>query len=170
MAEIIKFNILNIVSGRIPNQQAQQTKGAQVEGPGGLEPGPIDQFISYAGRLKYTIAGDVNYTTSVILGMKIDQLGFTEVYSALQQYAANVIGVGGKAPQLGSIYFTPTTVTIRLRNQNNNIVGQFPNLRGNNAGLVKVPFSQIGDKFKDTMITFVNNVDTAAREQGPVPA
>jgi hypothetical protein len=174
MAEIIKFNSLNIVAVRVLNQLAQQPKGVQLEvpgglepDPGGLEPGPINQDISYAGRLKYTISGDVNYTTSVIVSMMADgddKLGFSWVYSALQQYAATVIDAGGKKIQLGSIYFTPTTVTIRVPNQNN-MGGQFPNLRSRNTGLVKVPFSQIGDEFEEAIIKFVDNIDTTAREQ-----
>jgi hypothetical protein len=175
MAEIIKFNSLNIVAVRVRNQLAQQPKGVQLEvpgglepDPGGLEPEPINQDISYAGRLKYTISGDVNYTTSVIVVSMMadgdDMLGFSEVYSALQKYVATVIGAGEKKIRLGSIYFTPTTVTIRVPNQNN-MGGQFPNLRSRNTGLVKVPFSQIGDEFEEAMIKFVDTIDTTAREQ-----
>lgn len=166
MAEIIKFNSLNIISGRVSNQLVQPPTGVQLEGP--IDKEPVNQVISYGGRLKYTIAGDITYTTSVILGkMTVDELGFSDVYSALQQYVLTIIGEGQRVPSLGSIYFTPTTVTLRLTNQLREI-SQFPNLRERNTGLVKVPFSQIGDEFEATMIKFVDNIDTIARSNGPI--
>jgi hypothetical protein len=165
MAEIIKFNSLNIISGRVSNRLAQQPTMVQLEGP--IDKEPINQIISYGGRLKYTIAGDITYTTSIILGMmKTDELGFSDVYAALQQYALTIIGEGQKVPPLSSIYFTPTTVTFRLTNQLREI-SQFPNLRERNTGLVKVPFSQIGDEFEEAMIKFVDNIDTIARSNEP---
>lgn len=159
MAEIIKFDSLNIISIRIPLGLAQ---AAQLGNRG-----PLPQ-VSYVGRLRYVIAKDVTYTTSVAISEgRIDALGFTDVYLALQQYVANIIGQD--SPTLGSIYFTPTAVTVRLGNQRN-VVSSRPSLRQNNSKLVKVPFSKISPSFLDLMITFVRNIDTQARTQvGPAP-
>ena len=157
MTEIINFDSLNIISVRVPAQLAER----------GPAPGPQT---SYVGRLKYVIAGDVTYTTSVVISERagIDRLGFLDVYSALQQYVATIIGQE-RTPTLGSIYFTPTTVTVRLGNQKN-ILASPPSLRRANSKLVKVPFSEISGEFENLMITFVGNIDTQARtEIGPVP-
>ena len=157
MAEIIKFDSLNIISVRVPAQLGER------------EPAPGPQ-LSYAGRLRYVIAGDVTYTTSVVISDRagIDELGFLDVYTALQQYVATAIGQE-RTPTLGSIYFTPTTVTVRLGNQRNALASP-PSLRRTNSKLVKVPFSEISGEFENLMITFVGNIDTQARtEIGPGP-
>lgn len=166
MSEIIRFNSLNIISSRVSNRFAQQQMIGQLEGQ--LDRDPINPVISYGGRLKYTIAGEITYTTSIILGtVETDELGFSDVYAALQQYALTIIGEGQRVPRLGSIYFTPTVVTFRIPTQLREI-SQFPNLRERNTGLIKVPFSQISDEFEAMMINFVNNIDAIARSNRPI--
>ena len=154
MTEIINFDSLNIISVRVPVQLSRR--------------GPTPQS-SYAGILKYVIAGDVTYTTSVVISESaVDVLGFSDVYSALQQYVATMSG--DRIPTIGSIYFTPTTVTVRLGNQRR-MFSSRPSLRQDNSNLVKVPFSEISASFSNLMITFVSNIDTQARTDiGPDPS
>jgi hypothetical protein len=151
MTEIINFDSLNIISVRVPARLAER----------GPAPGPQTPYL---GRLKYVIAGDVTYTTSVVISENaVDVLGFSDVYTALQQYVATILGQE-RAPTLGSIYFTQTTVTVRLGNQRNALASP-PSLRQTNSNLVKVPFSEISAAFSNLMITFVNNIDTQARTE-----
>jgi hypothetical protein len=148
----IKFDCLNIIAFNTQSKKAQPK----------AEPKP-EPATTYSGRLKYVIIDDVNLTTDISISeMQYDELGFAEVYSSLQQYVSSK--TEQVSPTLGSIYFTPTTVTFRLPKTLEKVQSS-PNLRGNNSNWNKVTFNTIGDGFEGTVTDFFNNVDKLARQQ-----
>lgn len=162
MATSTKFDSLSITAIRSNNigKVAKAPAGGTLGGPLGPEPGPA--LPEYIGQLKYDISGDVHYTTGVIIiDGAIDAAGFTNVYHELQSYVQSEFQLEKQAV-LGNIRFTPTTVTIRFKQQNNKIETRL-NLRQTYSKLNGVEFSKISASFGALVQTFFQNIDDLSR-------
>ncbi len=134
----------------------------------------IRDISSYVGKVDYLIKGDVRYSMVVRTGGgKIDASGFSGVYDSLYQYTASILyPEGGQMRfQLGSILFTPTTVTLRLPYGSRQIeLNSGPDLRKTLSSLNKVSFSTIDGTLEELVAQWVEYIDTQARsELKPVP-
>ena len=162
MAASKKFDSLSITLIRSNNigKVAKAPDGGTLGGPIGPAPGPA--LPEYIGQLKYDISGDVHYTTKVIIiDGAIDAAGFTNVYRELQSYVQSEFQLEKQAV-LGNIRFTPTTVTIRFKQQNNKIETRL-NLRQTYSKLNGVEFSKISASFGALAQTFFQNIDDLSR-------
>ena len=163
MATSTKFDSLSITAIRSNNigKVAKAPAGGTLGGPLGPEPGPA--LPEYIGQLKQDISGDVHYTTRVIIIDKANYAtSFTNVYRELQSYVQSEFQLGEKTVTLGNIRFTPTTVTVRFK-QDNKIASRL-NLRQTYSNLNGVEFSKISASFGEIVQTFFQNIDTLARE------
>jgi hypothetical protein len=129
----------------------------------------IRDISSYVGKVDYLIKGDIRYSTTARAGGdKIDESGFFGVYDSLYQYTTSILyPEGGPIHfRLGSILFTPTTVTIRLPYGSRQIeLNSGPELRKTLSAFNKVSFSTIDGTLEELVAQWVEYIDTQARSE-----
>jgi hypothetical protein len=154
MAGIIQFDSLIVTQVRSLNQQKAEPFGLGI----GLN-NPM-----YIGKVNYLIKGDIRYSTEVTFSEGKNELSeFGEVYTALSKYTADTLGK--PIELLGSLIFTPTSVTIRLPYNGLSVISNTgPGLRQNRSSLTKVELSKISPSFPESLSVWVQYIDTQARQ------